>query len=142
MADALLDLPAVRFGLAALDLLQLGLRLFELAARALDVDLVREHCVVHERDRTVLLDLEEAWARGELADAAAHALAEVYTRRAGLQRRDQRRVPREHADLSVRAGHDEHHGLAFERRPVRRDERDRERLVRHYAVTGSGSGSC
>src|SRR6266511_885312 len=140
VADALLDLPPVRLGLATLDLLQLRLRLLKLAPRALDVDLVREHRVVHERDRTVLLHLEEPWTGRELAHAVV-ALAEVDARRTGLQRRDQRRMPREDADLPGRARDDQHHRLAFERRPVRGDERDRERLVRHYAATGSGSGS-
>ena len=108
--------------------LELGLRLLELRLRAVAVDLVREHRVVDERDRAILLHLEEAGAGRELADTVV-AFAEVDARRAGLQRRDQRRVPREHADLAVGAGDDQHHGLAFERGAVRRDERDRERLV-------------
>src|SRR5438034_8335425 len=113
MLDALLDLPAVRLRLAAIDALELGLRLLQLPARALVVDLAREDGVVDQRDRPVLLDLEEAGARGVLAHAVVPA-AEVDARRPGLERRDQRRVPREHADLAVRARHDQHQRLALE----------------------------
>ena len=63
VADALLELPAVGVGLAALDPLELGLRLLELRARPLLVDLRRVDGVVDERERAVLLDLEEARAR-------------------------------------------------------------------------------
>ncbi len=51
-------------------------------------------------------------------------------------------MPREHADLARLAGHDQHLGVALERRAFRRDDRDREhRMVGHYAAAGSGSGS-
>jgi len=71
-----------------------------------------------------------------------NTLAEVDAGRAGLQRRDQRRVAREDADLAVGARHDEHDRLALVRRAVRRHERDGERLLAcHYAVTGSASAA-
>jgi len=116
----------------------------ELEARPLHVDLLHEHRVVHQRDRAILFDFEETGARRVFLHAI-FSPADVDARRARLQRRDQRRVAREHADLPGGARNDEHHGFAFERRAVGRDERDGERLVGHYAVTGSrscsGSGS-
>ena len=63
------------------------------------VDLARRDRVVDERDRAVLEHLEEARAGGELAHLA---VAEVDARRAGLEHRHERRVPREHADLARR----------------------------------------
>ena len=89
------------------------------------VDLLRVHRVVDERERAVLLDLEEAGAGRELLNlrVALH----VDARRAGFQHRDQRSVPRENADLAVGSGNDQHLDLALEDRPVRRDERDVER---------------
>ena len=68
-------------------------------------------------------------------------LPHVDARRAGLQRRDERSVAREHADLAVGARDDDHHRLALERRPVGCDERDGEALLEPHAATGSGSGS-
>ena len=136
--DPLLDLPAVAFGLAALDRLQLGLRRLELLPRPRVVDVSRVNCVVDERERSILLDLEEARPGGELQHLgfALH----VHARRARVQHRDQRRVTGEHADLPVRSGNDQHLDLALEDGPVGRDERDVER--RHcYAETGSGSAS-
>ena len=50
-------------------------------------------------------------------------------RRARLQRRDQRRVAGEHADLAGGARDDDHLDLALERRAVRRHHRDGERLA-------------
>src|SRR5438067_13899101 len=93
--DPLLEHPAVGSRLAALDAFEFGLRLLELATRELVVDLAREHRVVDQRDRAVLLDLEEARAGCVLADF----IADVHACRACLQRRDQRRVTCEHADL-------------------------------------------
>ncbi len=51
-------------------------------------------------------------------------------RRARLQRRDERSVAREYADLAGSAGNDHHLRLAVERRAVGRDERDVELGVR------------
>ena len=70
------------------------------------------------------------------------AAAGMDPRRAGLQRRDQRRVAREHADLADLAGHDHHLGLALVRRAVRRDEREVELLAgarhaRSYAAASA-----
>ncbi len=48
MADALLELPAVGVGLAAVDPLELGLRLLELAPCAIVVHLARVDVVVDE----------------------------------------------------------------------------------------------
>ena len=63
--------------------------------------------------------------------------ADVDARRACLQRRDERRVPREHADLAGSAGDDQHVRLALEDRAVGRDDLDVERRmvgdVRHRA---------
>ena len=93
------------------------------------VDLVREDRIVYECDRAVLLDLEEPGPGRVLIDALG---ADMDARRARLERRDQRRVARQHADLTGRAGHDEHLRLALERRALRRDERDLEpRTGRH-----------
>ena len=67
------------------------------------------------------LDLEEPGPGRELEHLVA---AEVDARRAGLQRRDERRVTGEHADLAGLAGHDQHLGLAFVDGAVGRDDRD------------------
>ena len=115
------------FDSPALDLLELGLRLLELLLRPGVVDLAHVDRVVDERDRAVELDLEEAGARRELEHLAA---AEVDARRAGLERRDERRVPREDADLAGRAGHDQHLRLAVERVALGGDDRDVELRVR------------
>src|SRR6266511_3356918 len=98
MPDALLELPAVGTRLAPLHSLELGPGLVELAPGALLVDLARVHGVVDERDRSILLHFEEARTCCELL----HVLidSDVHTRRAGLEGRDQRRVPGEHADLA------------------------------------------
>src|SRR5579862_7518301 len=63
VADALLELPRIRGRLAALDLLELGLRLLELPLGTLGVDLGGRDGVVDERDRTILEHLEEPRAR-------------------------------------------------------------------------------
>src|SRR6476660_8149811 len=105
VADALLDLPAISRRLARLDLGELLLRGFELLACAHLVDVVRLDGVVDERDRAVLQHLEEAGAGRELEHLV---LRDVHARRACLQRRDQRRVPREDSDLAGGAGHDDH----------------------------------
>src|SRR5438132_914168 len=94
--DPLLELPAVGIRLAALDALELRLRLLELAPRPLVVDLLRVDGVVHERERAILLDAEEARAGGERPHVP---FAHVNARRSGLQHCDERRVPREDADL-------------------------------------------
>ena len=109
-----------------------------LAPRALVVDLLRVDGVVDEREGAILLHAEEARAGGELPHVPC---AHVNAGRSGLQHRDERRVPREHADLAGRAGHDQHHRVALERRPFGRYERDAERLplVGHYAASASGS---
>ena len=83
--------------------------------------------VVDERERTVELDLEEARAGRELEHLVR---AQVDARRAGLEGRDERRVPREDADLAGGARHDDHLRLAVERRAVGRDERDVELRMR------------
>src|SRR5437588_4014652 len=127
VTDALLELPAVGARLAPVETLELGLRLLELRTRPRVVDIGREDGIVHERDRAVELDLEEAGAGRVLA----HLLAGVDARRAGLQRCDERRVPGEDADLPGRAGHDDHLRLALEGRALRRDERDVEAGRRH-----------
>src|SRR5215218_10831520 len=111
VADPLLDLPAIGRALAALDRLQLGACRLQLLARPRVVDLIRVDGVVDERDRAVLEHLEEAWAGRELEHVGA--VTGMDPRRARLQRRDQRRVPREHADLAVGAGHDDHLGVAL-----------------------------
>src|SRR6266568_3808496 len=138
--DALLEHPAVGRRLAAVDALELGLRFFELAPRTLVVDLARRDGVVHQRNCAVLLHLEEARAGRELTHAFL-AFAEVDARRPRLQRRDQRRVAGEHADLAGRTGDDQHRRLTLEGRAVRRDERNGERLVGHgltYDETPAG----
>src|SRR5439155_13508399 len=104
--DALLELPAVGRRLAAFDLLELGLRALELLARALVVDLARLDRVVDECDRAVLEHLEEAGAGRELLDLVSVEVR-VHARRARLQQRDERRVPREDADLAGLAGDDD-----------------------------------
>jgi hypothetical protein len=78
--------------------------------------------VVDQRERAVLLDLEEPGPGRKLVHLA-FAL-NVHARRPGLEHRDQRGVPREDPDFPVRAGHDQHLDLALEDRPVGRDERD------------------
>ena len=67
------------------------------------------------------------------------AAAEVDARRAGLEGRDERRVPREDADLAGRAGHDQHLRLAAERVTLGGDDRDVELrvLVGHYAAAAA-----
>src|SRR5215467_2755601 len=70
--------------------------LLDLLAGADVVDLRRLDRVVDQGDRPVAQHLEEPRAGGVLLDVAAR---QVDPRRAGLQRRDQRRVPRQHADL-------------------------------------------
>src|SRR5438445_4677920 len=123
VADALFELPAVRARLAAIDALELRLRLLELPPRTLVVDLRREHRVVDERDRTVELHLEEPGAGRELLEVA-RVPVQVDARRPRLQRRDQRGVPSEDADVSRRSRDDDHLRLALVSGPVRRDERD------------------
>src|SRR3954447_22873353 len=90
VADALLDLPAVRRRLAAVDGLELGLRGFELLPRTGVVDLVGADRVVDQRDGAVVDHLKEAGTGRELEHV--RAAARMDARRAGLQRRDQRRV--------------------------------------------------
>src|SRR6266508_1359205 len=68
VANPLLELPAVRLGLSSLDPLQLRLRLLELLPCPARVDLQRADGVVDERERAVLLDLEEARPGRELLD--------------------------------------------------------------------------
>src|SRR6476659_3383475 len=126
VTDALLDLPAVSRGLAGLDLRELLLRGLELLLGAHLVDVVRLDGVVDERDRTILQHLEEARPGRELEHLV---LRDVHPRRAGLQRRDQRRVPREDADLTGGARHDDHLGVALVGCAVRRHQRDREFLA-------------
>ena len=123
MLDPLLELPAVGGRLAALDLLQLRLRRLELLLGPRVVDLLHVDRVVDERDRAVELDLEEAGAGRELEHVLVRAVA-VDPGRAGLERGDERRVPREHADLAGRAGHDQHLCLAAEGLAVGRDDGD------------------
>ena len=137
--DALLELPAIRGRLARLDLLELGLRGLELCAGSRVVDLLHVHGVVDERERAIELDLEEARAGRELDDLVR---AQVDPRRAGLERRDERRVSREHADLARGARHDDHLRLPVERRAVGRDERDVELWMRlcHRALRRDGFG--
>ena len=79
--------------------------------------------VVDERERAVLLDLEEARPGRELDDVP---LGDVHAGRARLQHRDERRVAREDADLAGGAGHDDHLREAFVRGAFRRHERDLE----------------
>src|SRR5262249_33901926 len=102
---------------SALDSLELGLRLLELPARTLVVDLLRANGVVDEGDRAVELHLEEAWAGGEFLHLVGVPVG-VHARRARLQCRDQRRVAREDADVTGCAGDDDHLRLALERRPL------------------------
>src|SRR6478752_3305350 len=126
VADALLDLPTVSRRLAGLDLRELLLRRLQLLLGAHLVDVVRLDGVVDERDRTILQHLEEARAGRELEHLV---LRDVYAGRACLQRRDQRRVPREDADLARGARHDDHLGVALVGGAVRRHQRDREFLA-------------
>ena len=81
MLDPLLDLPAVRVRLPALDALQLGLRRLELLPGASVVDVLRVNGVVDERERAVLLDLEEPGAGRELVHLAV--ALHVHPRRTG-----------------------------------------------------------
>ena len=67
---------------------------------------------------------------------------EVDARRAGLERRDERRVAREHADLAGRARHDHHLRLALERRTVGRDERRRRTWARPLVHVDRSGSSC
>ena len=119
---------------------ELRLRGLELRTRAGVVDLLRVDGVVDERERPVLLDLEEAGAGRELEHLLL--VAQVHPGRAGLQHRDERRVPCEHADLAGRAGDDQHLGVALEGGAVRRHEGDAElpALVGHYAVRARPRG--
>src|SRR5919202_467202 len=75
MPDALLELPAIGIRLPPLQAFELGLGLFELLAGAGVVDVASLDCVVDERDRPVLLDLEEPGTGGELEDVLAVAIA-------------------------------------------------------------------
>src|SRR5439155_6807285 len=93
--DALLELPAVGIRLAPLDPLERGLRRLELLLRTRIVDVVGLHRVVDERDGAIFEHLEETRARRELVNLAG---TYVHPRRAGLQHRHERRVPREDAD--------------------------------------------
>src|SRR5205807_793249 len=113
--DALLELPPVGLGLAEVDPLELVPRLLELAPRPLVVDLERADRVVDERERAVLLHLEESRACRELLDLG---LADVDPRRPRLQQGDEGRVPREHADLAGSPRHDQHLRLALPRRAL------------------------
>ena len=125
----------------ALDLLELGLRRLELLLRARVVDLLHVDGVVDERDRAVELDLEEAGPGRELEHVVG--AVEVDARRAGLERRDERRVPREHADLAGRARDDQHLRLAAKRVAVGGDDRDVElRMRRRPSVRGRGAAVC
>ena len=135
MLDALLELPAVGVGLACLDLRELGLGRLELGLGTRGVDLVHVDRVVHQRERAVLLDLEEPGAGRELADL--RPALDVDAGGARLQQRDERRVAREHADLPGGAGDDQHLGLALVGGAVRRDQRDLENG--HQAAAGSAS---
>src|SRR5215208_5387073 len=101
--DPLLELPAVGVGLAAIEPLELGAGLLQLLWRAGVVDLTGLDGVVDQRERTVLLDLEEAGPGRELERVSAGPVA-VDPGRAGLQHRHQGRMPREHADLARVAG--------------------------------------
>src|ERR671929_858345 len=91
--DPLLELPAVALGLTALESLQLRAGGVELLLRTLRVDLARLDGVVDERERAVLLDLEESRPGRELDHLRDVAVA-VDARRARLQHRHERRVPR------------------------------------------------
>src|SRR6266540_816855 len=135
--DPLLELPAVGFGLARLQAFQLSLGGLELLPGPVRVDLLRRDGVVHQRDRSILLDLEEPGAGGELQHLGG---PEVNAGRARLQHRDERRMACEHADLAVGARHNEHLGLAFERRPFRRHERDRESTSIRHRLDGGRLG--
>src|SRR4029077_20304457 len=97
--DALLELPAIGVGLAALDTFELALSGLQLLPRAVVVDLVGRDGIVDQRDRAVLLDLEKACAGRELANVVTLPI-QVDTGRAGLQRGDQRRVSCQNADLA------------------------------------------
>src|SRR3990172_5650149 len=135
--DPLLELPAVRLRLACFDLREFSLCRLELPTRPLVVDLLHAHRVVDERKRTIELDLEEPGAGRELENLVR---IEVNARRTGLERRDERRMPREDADLTSRAGHDDHLCIPVEHRAVRRDERDVELRMRlSYQCTRSKS---
>src|SRR5215210_4411201 len=141
VTDALLEPPTVALRLAALSTLELRPCRVELLLRPRRVDLARIDGVVDERERPVLLDLEEPWAGRELDHVFGIAVA-VDASRSGPQHRDEWRVPCEHADLTGVAGDDQHLDLALERGPIGRDEGERERLPRHYAGTGSAASSA
>src|SRR5436190_18308211 len=138
--DALLELPAVCFRLAPLDALQLRLRRLELLAGAGVVDLARLDGVVDERERAVLLDLEEAGTGRELEHVLARAVA-VDARRARVQQRDERRMSCEHAEFAVRARDDEHLDVALEGSAFGRDEGNAERRGQGQTAAGSAAGS-
>src|SRR5262249_9850388 len=126
--------------LPRLDLRELRPGLVELLLRAVAVDLAHVDGVVDQRERAVLLYLEEAGPGRKLEHLV---LVDVDARRPGLEHRDERCVPREDADLAGVAGDDQHLGLALVRRPFRGDERDLEppALVCHgrarYAATAA-----
>src|SRR6266540_6470965 len=124
--DALLELPAIGLRLAAFDPLELCLGLLQLALRPPGIDLACIDRVVHERERAILLDLEEARARGELAHVG---LTEVDPRRARLQHGHERSVARKDADLPRRARDDDHLDFAPERRALGCHEGDVKRLA-------------
>src|SRR5689334_20876351 len=121
--EALLDLPAVGARLAAIDRFELLLGLLELRACGGLVDLVRLHSRIDERDRPVLQHLEEPGSRRVLEHLVP---VEVNPRRPRLERRDQRRVPREHADLPRGARDDDHLRVTLVGGAVRRHQRDGE----------------
>ena len=120
---------------ALVELLELRPGRLELRRGAVVVDLLHVDGIVDERERPIELDLEEPGAGGELEHLVA---AEVHPRRAGLQRRDERRVAGEDADLAGLAGDDQHLCLAVVGGAVRRDDRDVELRVRvgHGALRG------
>ena len=96
---------------------------FQLLLGSCHVDLARIDGVVDERERAILLHLEEARPRRELDDVA---LVHVHARRSRLQHRDERGVACKHADLTRCAGHHDHLGETLVRRSLRRHERDLE----------------
>src|SRR5262249_48801643 len=137
----LLEHPPIGGRLAPLDPPALRPRRLEPPLGALHLDVPRLLRLVDERDRAILLHLEEARPGCVLLDLPA---LEVDACRARLQGRDQRGVTREDADLAGRARDDQHHGLALVRGALRRHERDVERRVPvgHYdAAAGSASSA-
>jgi len=122
VADALLNLPAIRRRLAPLDRLELRLSGLELTPSANVVDLPRLYRIVDERDRPIPEHLKEPRARCELEHV--RPVTGVDPCRAGPERRNQRRMPGQHADLPDLAGDDDQLCLALVRRSIRGDERD------------------